>query len=230
MKKLILAICLILLVAMPASAIVIGFSGPPSDGGGSSFDWTEDFEGSGTPSGWSVDDGSPDFDYTTNPLEGSESFGYFSGGSPLRVNSGSVFSISDGYFGMMFRLDVEPSSKINFMYFKDSSSSSIIALGVDTTSNQFYIRDVASSGEDEISTTYSTGTDYYFKVYYAAGTGSDAVMRLWVSTDGTTWGTPAELTNGQATETLDRLRFECNYENRSYVFDDMRESDTDFDF
>lgn len=162
---------------------------------------SEDFEGTGTPSGWSSS-GSVDFDYATSPapLVGAQSL---SVGNSTGTATTSNFPAQTHPYGF-------------YRYYHTAASSA-----------NFYCRTGAGGTTLRWSTTSGGGTTLYCGTVssylglvitpgalnfiwweYQAGTGSDGIGRIWISSTTTKPGSPTgSITNGDATATVVSLRW-----------------------
>ena len=191
----------------------------------------EDFEGAGTPAGWTVTHGAPDFDYTTTVLNGAESLRYLPGGNPLRFETSSIGISGTVYIG--FIVNITTYSNAFQINLQDSSDNILAEIQFPRTSfNALSVQVIGGSEVRSVSDSLPTGSTRYVKVKYTPSNGSsDASLEGWVSSDGTNWASSVISSNtGSPTANLDTLRFSCNYETIDMLFDDIIISSSDFNF
>lgn len=81
--------------------------------------------------------------------------------------------------------------------------------------------------ESSVITTLLVNTTYFIKVRYKQGTGANAEFEVWISTDGTTWGTPQSSTDGTETDQPNRLLLINSADTELFYFDFIKEKDSD---
>ena len=77
-----------------------------------------------------------------------------------------------------------------------------------------------STGGDGL--TLNVDTDYYVRVRAKKGTGANAQCEVWVSTDGTNWGTSSSSTNGTWTAQVEKIGLSPGNNNAENIMDDIR--------
>jgi len=159
---------------------VLGAAGVAA--GGSSYLIEENFEGSGSPSGWTVevDNGGVNWDYTDTVLRGSQSLSLYPTNwwDPVQVQktftgSSTIWtffrfrtnSISDGDNQIIFRI-------------VNSSATTIAELLIRNTGAWRIVHGSAA----EAGQTPVADTTYFIWVRYTAGTGTNGVMRAYIGT------------------------------------------------
>ena len=184
----------------------------------------ENFEGTGTPSGWTVSSGAKvDFDYATSPAP-------LSGAQSLQVQS------TDNYARFDFTAQSEVWGKFiwrspstlgtdKIMAFRDSSGAEIFKAQI-TGVGTYYFQAVCGTGTADTAAAISTDTTYYVWVYYKSGSGANAGYRIWFSTtdskpaDGST--SSAGDTNGSRTTNAERIYLTSANLSNNYLFDDAK--------
>ena len=228
MIRLFLAFFLVLIYFSPVFAIIVGQSLVSSETGVTTF---EDFEGVGTPTGWTVTHGTPDFDYTTTVLSGAESLYYNSAGSPMRFETSSLGVSGEVYIGFIINITVQGTSfEIRL---RDSSDNTLARIDKGTVSDSLIVQVTGGTAYQTPNDSWQLSTTTYIKIRYKPSNGVDnAEIQGWTSTDGTTWtSTSAISTNATSpTANVDHLYFTCNFETITAVYDDIKYSSTDFDF
>ncbi len=220
MKKL-LIIIIILLVSLPALAtdedvinVVVGIA--PDVGGGPSYLVSEDFEGTGTPAGWTAS-GSPDFDYTTVHLSGAQSLylGTNDQGAYTTFTSGS-----STYVRIMYQFAANPTPSSAFFLELRNGTTPLASVRIQNNGRLL----VTSGGQEDYgsaSTQLSTATPYYIWLEYTKGTGSDSICRVYFSATSTKpETTELEITNGNGTMDANRVQLITN-NNLQGVYDDV---------
>lgn len=159
------------------SALFQVFFGAHAGAAAASYDLVEEnCEGTGTPSGW-TNSGSPNWDYTTVVLQGTESVLCSSGASSYKTFTGNTTVHAYCKFRIPTSL---PGSTSTFLAIRDSGGSALALMRVNATGNL----GVFANGSDSASFTVdaiSANTDYHaWLTFTSAGTCSIAF-----STDGT---------------------------------------------
>lgn len=153
---------------------------------------SENFEGTGLPSGWT---GSGDFDYTTSPMEGSQSFRTTSGAISAQAN---YSALTNGWMYLIFRRDtsgdgyVAGFSSTNGLtwraYFRISSSGGMLQISHGS---------VITNSADGLVTA---GTTYHVWYNYITGSGANGISKLFLSTTSAKPVSPIlEISNGNGT-------------------------------
>ena len=163
----------------------------------------EDFEWTGTPSGWTVVSGSPNFDYTTNALEGSQSISFGDANAEASVS----FASQSVIYGT-FLFNIESGSAVEVPTFRIKSESTVLAyINIRNSSGTLGVRlrgGTLSSGLDQ---TLSAATTYRAWVSYDTGT---KLLSLWVGDSSSTDRpeTPLlTLTGDSSGTTIDNVSF-----------------------
>lgn len=214
-------------VAMTANRTV-GANFSATGGGVTTF---EDFEGTGTPTGWTVTHGTPDFDYTTTVFSGIESLYYNSAGNPMRFETSSLGVSGEVYIGFMVNMTAQGTSfEIRL---RDTADNVLAVIDKGTVSDSLVVQVTGGTAYQTPTDSWQLSTTTYIKIRYKPSNGVDnAEIQGWTSTDGTTWtSTSATSTNATTpTANVDHLYFTCNFETITAVFDDIKYSLADFNF
>lgn len=161
---------------------------------------TETFDATGHDQiGWTSLNGTPDPDYTTTVLEGTESL-YLPGNTnaALQVERFSVAKTGEQFYYCQIQLDqVPPVGDRGIIAGTNGATQWNIVV---TTSGEFGILHGATSVTG-VTTTLVGGTTYHLWWSYLEGSGADGSMSLYVSTTGTKPGSP-EATTSAGTGTL----------------------------
>lgn len=173
MRKLIsLLIAVLLLAVQPAQAVVmVGF------GAGGESTWIETFEATGYVNAVWTETGTPNEDYTTAPLVGSQSV--------LMAYSDVVQSSDLGAFTKArFVIKFPSLDQSTFAFFfglrESTATTAVVALSVSSTDT---VKILCGTRESTSSGTLTAGTQYVMWLDYTKGTGSNAVASLYVAED-----------------------------------------------
>lgn len=198
------ALVLALAPCNPAATVVVGQ--PPGGGGGPTYLLEENFEGTGAPSGWTDNSGTPDYDDSTTspgPLQGGESLFLASGEDAWSVTFTGQSSIE-----VHFRFSLgAPSGHEEIFKMLDSGGSGRLRIEYRSGGG---LRVEHGSTNGTTGTAVSTATLYYGWVDYsiATGMGSNGTANLYYSTSPTKPGSPeSTLTTGTATDDITQLSF-----------------------
>lgn len=162
---------------------------------------TFDFEETGVPTGWAVNAGSPNFDYTTIALEGLQSLYTASNTNSARL----TFTPADTvYFSVGFYQVADVASDYPIKLY---TSDGVTLLGqVLFRQTGLTVGATATGGTAQIGTQARTiGAKWYLKGKFVNGTNTS--LTIWLSSDGTTWTQSASCTNGTTIGQLGRLIF-----------------------
>lgn len=167
---------------------------------GASYLIAEEFEGTGLPTGFTNYTAAPDYDYTAAPLKGSQSM------LANQSTEGAYVDFtgqSELWVRMMFAID-SFSSTPSVVYLRDVSNNNLVYVRVLTTGKlRIYNGDGTQIGTG--GTTLSTGTTYYLWVHYKKGTGSNAVVGIYVSSTSTRGSAEAASTSAKGAADCSRL-------------------------
>lgn len=165
-----------------------------SVGGGTSFDYfDETFEGVGSLELWTEATGTADFDYTTNPISGSQSGALDDGIAVANSLTAPLTSpATEVYCSLAFsatNISTYPSDR--FVSFLDASDNVIAEFRLFSSMTQiytYYLDTTVQVGAAESYTT-SGGETVYLGLHYTAGA-ADAVYEFWISSTplGENWG------------------------------------------
>lgn len=233
MKRLFIAVLLLLIPGLACAGsqqikTVVGMA----KAAGSTPTYLYDFEESGAPTGWTTNSGTPDYDNTSSPLEGSESL-LLAGKTAAATTSVNMPLADLTSFSRSFLLNLQTtgggasgSDLLGTVY--DGTTTLATYYYVYSSSTTYNLRANAEGGSSATtSATISVGSTYLVCVDYAAGTGSNAVASIgfvaWTGSETCpTSGTGfASSTNGtrQASNPADKLRFFGTYASSTDCFD-----------
>jgi hypothetical protein len=142
-------------------------------GGGPSFIINEDFEGTGTPSGW-FRGGAADFDYTASPLAGSQSLRNATGSDYAVYLSGGVLNEAEVWGKLLFKPEALPSTFSQIFAVNDGSFNTVFQM-VMNSSGTMTVADNGAGVFQATSDAMSAGTLYRLYWHYKKGTGSNGI-------------------------------------------------------
>jgi hypothetical protein len=156
----------------------------------------QNFEGTGydNSESWSEVD-SPDEDYTTTVLRGSQSLDI--SGDTYESTTITFSATGPCYVFFRFRFSALPSSDASIFIMRDASDNQLAALRLRSNG---YIRAYNGTGGYENSGgTYSANTTYYVWLEYTAGSGADGETKVYIDTDTTKPAATITVSDGDAT-------------------------------
>lgn len=153
-------------------------------------------------------------DYAVTPLRGSQSMLATQQSIFYTTLSPSFTAASEVWIYMMFRLDQAPTTTTNFL----SLNTATTQFGVNPTTGKWYVKS-GGAANVESTVSYSVGQVYYIWLHYVKGFGANAVLQMFISTDGVKPATPIiNVTNGNQTSDASTIRF-ATVNNAVYVVD-----------
>lgn len=187
-----------------------------------------DFEETGTPAGWTASGysgGAVNFDYTP-AISGSQSCRLWNTGTGYYSVVTPQFTGSSGgnYFAMKINHHIVPAGNLTFVKFLDASSNDLG--GISWRYGTSYLAAAPTGGSLVTSSTaMDLDTDYWIMARYIPGTGANAVITVWLSTNGSTWTQLATSTNGTTTANAAYVKIENNMgPDMGFIIDDARVS------
>lgn len=149
---------------------------------GPSYLIEENCEGTGTPAGW-TDSGAVNWDYTTSPLQGTQSMQIAPVGATINTTCPTFAAQTTLEYYMMFRFNSSlPSAGSVFVRLRDSLNAVQLRLQMNT-GNRLLLYDGGAIAASPV-TTIAAGTDYHVWMRYVAGTGANGIGTLGFSTTG----------------------------------------------
>lgn len=171
----------------------------------------ENCEGTGTPADWTDIVGSPDWDYTTTVLEGSESL-HIVGSQLTEID---FTAQSDVWVYFKFRAISSITDNPYVFNLQDSSNVNVARIRLITpTSIRAYN---GTANTTSASSTIAVDTAYHVWLHYVKGSGSDGETTIYTSTSGTKGSAVASVTTGTAT--TDAVTFQFNSNTNGVIFD-----------
>jgi hypothetical protein len=187
----------------------------------------EDFEGTGTPTGW-FRGGSANFDYSTSPLVGSQSLRLAAATADYAV----VQSLNQAEFWWKFRIKIEtmPSGTLTILQGSDASFNNNYQVLLNS-SGTLTIQDNSGFLFTTTTDTMAAGTIYDVWGHYKVGTGTNSICE--VSFDVANAARPnsgnkyASGTNGHGTGNIAEYKLISSTLGAILVFDTVRITTTD---
>lgn len=205
--------------ALILAASMAVLSGSPPATVGITYLINENFEGTGTPSGWG---GTADFDSTTSPLAGAQS---------LRVNNQTVqneAAIDNGdlWFKFLFKPNQLPTTDSDIFYINDASFNELGRIIMETNGKLIATQDGIF---EETSSALSSGTMYYVWVRYVKGSGSNSVVQVYFNTSDSrpSFGDSKTAGASNGSETANVTKLFLTFEHIA-DFDNVQVAATDF--
>lgn len=202
MKRLILFLVLVPALAlaqfMPWLSSAKGPSGS-GGGGGSSYLVDENFEGAGTPSGWSITGFSPT--YSTAPITGLQSLHKPQDWATYTAEK--TFTAQDEVW---VYLTAKFGGTYNTFYVLNGGATSLASIYVDDGTYMYFNFEGAVGGNWVAG--WSQNTVYHFWIRYVKGTGSNGIVEFYRSTNATKPSSPTfTATYCTSTVQADRVSF-----------------------
>lgn len=231
MKRLTLIILGVLLCTPLYSDMNTYIAGVPVSGGGGDYLVQEDFEGTGTPSGWGkwTDRPLPNFDYTSTVLEGTESMYLAGTGYHLdsAVSTPTQSAGTDRYVAFMLRVPSLPTTDVLMLQLYNSTTL-LGGIGL-RTNGGLYAQIGGGSVVYGTSGAISANTTYYVKVRWQAG--EPATLTAWISSDGSSWTQNVSANNANQTLGVTYNTFRSGEQsNYTPIIDLVREANEDINY
>lgn len=195
-------------------------------GGGFVYLINQDFEGPGTPAGWSTTgSGSADFDSTASPLQGAQSLRL--DGDPDSIAAIVTVSEAEIFWKFQYRTGTLPATPTDIPLIYDVSFNEIAKISFHSTGQLI----AEGGGIFEITTdAMSAGTKYWIWGHYKKGTGANAVLECGFSAadDGRPTSGTKYAGNTNGTQTADAELFLLFSEVNAVDFDVVQIAVTTF--
>jgi hypothetical protein len=164
--------------------------------GGVTYLHEENFEGTGLPTNWTNESGSPNYDYTTTVLQGSQS-ALFNGTTGYATFTGQTTA----YAYVLFRTTALPGSTISVMGFRDSGGGALATLQINSSGQV----GILSGGSAFTTDAIAPNTTYHMWIKFVSGGTSE----IGFSTSGTrpTSGNAFQSIGSSSSGTTVRFRF-----------------------
>jgi hypothetical protein len=180
-----------------------------SAGGGGGSDVSENFEGTGTPSGWTVTIATPGFDQATTGLSLEASQCLYMTVNAAAEETYVAFTASDNaYAYFLMRMEDVPGGADRTQFkFTDGSANDLAIQAASVGPVQMKLYD-GGAGSDPGAATMSADTTYHVWFEYEKGTGANGKVRVYFASSGTKPASPdAEITTSAMTGQAARLYF-----------------------
>lgn len=183
--------------------------------------YTEDFEGTGTPSGWATG-GTVDFDNTTSPLEGSE--------DALLSPAGIIvydpnYHSSEHTWTVWLQYDDALESQEDIFYARDGTT--VLGTVAGNPSTNLWVCSVSGgSGGSPSGGSFDETALQKIKITYVQGTGSNASITGW-EWNGSSWDQFCTQTNGTSTAQIDNIRIQNGADTENLQVDYFKSSTFD---
>ena len=169
---------------------------------------------------WSNIGGSPDYDNTTFANEGSECMQLTSAeGATIAVTARAETWIS---FYIHTNDNNENTESVITLY-NDSTKLATVFYEVD---NKWKVQAEGGSTSATETVNVNTGTDY-MKLRFKQGTGANAEIEFWMSTDGTNWANNLSITDGNTTAQVNKIAFMNTHDTEIIYIDNFMENSAD---
>ena len=205
LNKALPVIAVLVVVLSCTGATWIAGPGKGAHGAASAFIIEEGFEGAGTPA--SFTQASPgtaaNFDYSAAPLTGSQSLYLTDPGGSGNASALVDFTACAAdtmYAAFKWKPTTAIASSSDIIWFQNAAAT--VKLGALHWRASDQVLAVTHTGPLSGTTTAAIvpGNTYWIKMRYIKGTLNNAQIAMWISTDGSAWGSPIQLTNGPQTE------------------------------
>lgn len=137
----------------------------------------QDFEGTGTPSGWA---GTGDFDNAVSPLQGAQSLVLVLS-QTASISDGGVLNNSELYFKFLFRSNTLPVSSNEFFYAMDGAGTRQIRI-ISNADGTVRVQDRLGNIFATTVASMSLATTYYVWVYNKKGSGTNQICSVAFNT------------------------------------------------
>lgn len=224
MKKLIL---FLLLAALPLLLRADGWFYASGTTPGATYLVAEDFEGTGTPDGWSSS-GTVDYDFVTTVLAGSQSLGVSYGSS----NSAYAQVAFDGqdtvWVYCQFQCNALFTSADTILGLYDSSGNYICQVNMDTN-GVLYLKTTGGEASSDTTAALEAGTTYHLWLQCTKGTGNNGTSSLYISETSTRPASPDKSdSDGDFTNQISRVRFQARGQaDQHCIFDEVHIDDAE---
>ena len=147
-------------------------------GGGPTYLTNEGFEGTGVPSGWTTNAGTPDYDYTTSPLRDAQSLRVF--GASDAVVSSVFASQTTVEVRIAFRIAALPvTTNTNLITASDGTNNAFrVLIAASGTLSVTTYNGATGTGQGSTASSISAATDYVLWVRYVKGTGANGFISI----------------------------------------------------
>ena len=189
-------------------------------GGSCSYVHCNGFEAQADDDDWTTVAGSPDFDDTTFHPEGSEDMKLVATASvSIAVTARAETWIS---FYIHTNDNNESTENIILLY----NDSTLLATILYEHDNNWKITAEGGSTSAGETVNINTGADY-IKLRFKQGTGANAEIEFWASSDGTNWTNNQSITDGTSTAQVNKVVIQNTHDNEIMYIDVFYENSAD---
>lgn len=193
----------------------------------------QNFTTGSAPSGWTAASAYVRYDYATSPapLEGDYSFVLNTVGTGSLYITSASFSAASGdvYIAYRYAQSTAANGDGSFVYVRDAANNNLCAVyhGIDDQIKGLN----TGGGQVPNFITLTRDTAIYLKIHYVKGSGTNATVTYYTSSDGSTWTTEGTSTNGTSTADAANLQFtSASASNNQLIFDQIRVSNSDINY
>ena len=171
---------------------------------------------------WTTENGSPDYskDFGGFPLEGSQCL-YMVANDRASI---AVTAREETWITFMTRSNDNNENTENFVEFYNDST--LLATLICGSECDFKVKAEGGSTSAGINAVINIAV-HIFKLRFKQGTGVNAEIEFWDSTDGTTWGESVSATDGTSTAQVNRIMFRNDHDTEVLYFDLFKEHNAD---
>jgi len=223
MRKLIIILFVSLVsITVTAQFMVTAGGGPGTQGEGSSCSYfhCNGFEAQSDDDDWTDVAGTPDYDDGGFSIEGVENMELVAGeGASIAVTARAETWIT---FYIHINDNNEGTENVVELY---NNATLLATLLAEHDQNWKITADGGSTSAGETVDT-NTGTDY-FKLRFKQGTGANAEIEFWSSTDGTSWAKNQSVTDGTSTAQVNKVLIQNTHDTEVLWIDIFKENSAD---
>ena len=230
MRKILLYALLICSVAFYASGMNTAILGGAGEGTAAvAYEYTQDFEGSGLPTNWTTEAGTPNYDLSTSGLD-------MEGSLCLQLDptESASFTFTPGSADTYMLLKIRQEDGIDnqevVITFVDGDSAAMYTVSwVGGGGTQAMLCDLIFADPSGATTeTIAVDTARYILLRYHQGSGADAEGGIKVS-NGSAWGDEVTSTGGTLETAIAKIVITNNANLELMTFDDIRISSSPID-
>lgn len=218
MKRLLYILIILLFLTIPSNAQMMSGNGYS----GGEYIHTNGFETQADDDDWTNESGTPDYDYSTNPIAGSEmcELGSVEYASILITNAADV------YVSIAIKWDDTQDDAENELFFYDNGGSNILGYAQVTADGTVKVK-AGSTGtlSGASSTAIDDGSVHYILMRYQKGSGADSRIDYW-HWNGSAWNDNVNSTDGNATTNAEEFHVRNTCDTEKIYFDQYKEKAT----
>jgi len=169
---------------------------------------------------WTDVAGTPDYDDTTFPTEGSENMKLTATESASIV----VTARAETWITFQIRANDNNEGDEDVVYFYNDATLLATLTCNSETDWSVTAEGGTESGEDDVNINTAV---WYFKLRFKQGTGVNAEFEFWACTDGTSWANNLSSTDGTSTAQVNKVVFQNTHDTEVLYFDNYMENSAD---